>query len=251
MNTDVIEKQPKLKPTWTAEEDTLLRHLVNQVGPKRWSTIARYMNNGRTAVQCSKRWFSALTPDIVPSIKNSQVEDEFILYMYDTIGKKWSDMARLLNGKTPENIKNRYNALSKSRSNSNVTFENFNISDLNKFIEINPLAARTGFVSKYLSSGYSYLELSTNNGSSCSASVLTSSDVSREVSGNFSSKNKRAKLFQSDYNDDELTTVSVSEYSSTETVVFTDDLQQSYQDAAYLKYVLETPNEEVSTNCST
>ena len=261
MNTDVSEKLPNLKLTWTAEEDSLLRHLVTQVGPKRWSTIARYMNNGRTAVQCSKRWLNTLSPDIVQSVKNSQVEDEFILYMHDTIGKKWADMARLLNGKTPENIKNRFNALSKSRSNSNATFETISISDLHKFIERNPVAARTGFVSRYLSSGCSYLELSENNRSSSNASVLTSSDVSREVSGNFSSTNKRAKLFQSDYNDDDLTTASVSEYSSlngksaesTETMNFTNDssLQQSYQDAAYLKYVLDMPDEQVSTNVLT
>ncbi|KAI8333280.1 Homeodomain-like protein [Choanephora cucurbitarum] len=48
---------------WTEEEDRLLSKAVKDHGPHKWTTISHFIP-GRTAVQCSTRWFGALNPNI-------------------------------------------------------------------------------------------------------------------------------------------------------------------------------------------
>lgn len=44
---------------WTAKEDLLLSKAVSKYGSHKWTMIANCIP-GRTAVQCSTRWFGAL-----------------------------------------------------------------------------------------------------------------------------------------------------------------------------------------------
>lgn len=48
---------------WTEEEDRLLSKAVEDYGPHKWTVISHFIP-GRTAVQCSTRWFGALNPNI-------------------------------------------------------------------------------------------------------------------------------------------------------------------------------------------
>lgn len=44
---------------WTVEEDMLLAKAVADHGPHKWTLVSKLIP-GRTAVQCSTRWFGAL-----------------------------------------------------------------------------------------------------------------------------------------------------------------------------------------------
>lgn len=44
---------------WSLEEDMLLTKAVAEHGPHKWTSVSRSIP-GRTAVQCSTRWFGAL-----------------------------------------------------------------------------------------------------------------------------------------------------------------------------------------------
>jgi hypothetical protein len=57
---------------WTKEEDEKLRGLVETIGPKNWSSIAKYFS-GRIGKQCRERWHNHLNPDIK---KDKWTDDE-------------------------------------------------------------------------------------------------------------------------------------------------------------------------------
>ena len=56
-------KEGMVKGPWTGEEDTILRRLVHQNGPRNWKFIANYLP-GRIAKQCRERWCHHLCPGI-------------------------------------------------------------------------------------------------------------------------------------------------------------------------------------------
>ncbi|CEP19059.1 hypothetical protein [Parasitella parasitica] len=58
---------------WTTEEDMMLSKAVADHGPHRWTLVSKLIP-GRTAVQCSTRWFGALNPNILKG-KWSKHED--------------------------------------------------------------------------------------------------------------------------------------------------------------------------------
>ncbi|KAI8643109.1 Homeodomain-like protein [Parasitella parasitica] len=58
---------------WSTEEDILLSTAVANHGPHKWTLVSKLIP-GRTAVQCSTRWFGALNPNILKG-KWSKHED--------------------------------------------------------------------------------------------------------------------------------------------------------------------------------
>lgn len=53
-----------VKGPWTAEEDSMVKNLVESLGVKSWSVIAKSLS-GRLGKQCRERWYNHLNPDIV------------------------------------------------------------------------------------------------------------------------------------------------------------------------------------------
>ena len=45
----------RVRGPWTEEEDTKLRAIVGEHGPKHWSSIAQHLNTGRVGKQCRER----------------------------------------------------------------------------------------------------------------------------------------------------------------------------------------------------
>ncbi|GAN06465.1 hypothetical protein MAM1_0124d05949 [Mucor ambiguus] len=71
---------------WTNEEDLLLSKAVAQHGPHKWTLVSKLIP-GRTAVQCSTRWFGALNPNVHKG-KWSKHEDQALtkaVHYYQTI----------------------------------------------------------------------------------------------------------------------------------------------------------------------
>lgn len=97
------------KPTrrrWTPAEDDALRKLVVSYGNS-WASIAQHMPS-RSQRTCRARWHYVLDP----SIKRTQwteEEEQIIVTYHNQYGNKWSKIAKHLEGRSAEAIRNHWN----------------------------------------------------------------------------------------------------------------------------------------------
>jgi myb proto-oncogene protein len=93
-------KELPVKGPWSPDEDGLLCDLVARFGPKpkKWSYIATQIP-GRAGKQCRERWLNHL--DL--SVKKGEwtfEEDRILCQAQREVGNKWSEIAKLLPGRS-------------------------------------------------------------------------------------------------------------------------------------------------------
>jgi hypothetical protein len=91
---------------FTTEEDEKLRVLVSQIGNQRWEVIAHGMP-GRTARQCRDRYKNYLLDSLV-SAPWSAEEDSLLKRKYVEIGPRWVEISKFFNGRSGNDVKNRW-----------------------------------------------------------------------------------------------------------------------------------------------
>lgn len=106
--------KPHPKEKFTPAEDVKLRALVQFLGTSSWNKVAEYMGT-RNARQCRDRYKNYLAPNL--STRPWTLEDdEKLNNLINTMGRKWSQIAKEFPGRTDINIKSRWMLLQRQEA---------------------------------------------------------------------------------------------------------------------------------------
>nr|AXY87666.1 transcription factor MYB124-like isoform X2 [Cymbidium sinense] len=134
-------KKDRHMVSWTQEEDDLLRAQVALHGSDNWTIVAAQFKD-KTGRQCRRRWLTYLNTECKKG-GWSQEEDMLLCEAQKIFGNRWTEIAKVVTGRTDNAVKNRFSTLRKKRAKHHVTSDENNNSCLhpsNKKIMIEPSA---------------------------------------------------------------------------------------------------------------
>lgn len=96
------------KGPWSTAEDAQLLHLIQITGPAQWVKISQQMGT-RSAKQCRERYHQNLKPTLRHDPITAE-EGRIIEQLVEQMGKRWADIARKLNNRSDNHVKNWWNS---------------------------------------------------------------------------------------------------------------------------------------------
>ena len=99
------KKMSQARRPWQPHEDKLLLDLMKELGPA-WAAISKKMGGTRSGKQVRDRYLNKLDPKIKIA-EWTEEEDNLLVSLYHKLGKKWSEIAKNIPGRTESMVKNR------------------------------------------------------------------------------------------------------------------------------------------------
>ncbi|KAE9615525.1 putative transcription factor MYB-HB-like family [Lupinus albus] len=113
-NEDFEKKERRHIVTWTKEEDDILRKQIGTYGTVNWAIIASKFKD-KTTRQCRRRWYTYLNSDFKKG-GWSHEEDKLLCEAQKIFGNRWTEIAKVVSGRTDNAVKNRFSTLCKKKA---------------------------------------------------------------------------------------------------------------------------------------
>ena len=98
--------QKKARKLFSPEEDATLTRIMFENPFTSWINVAAQMP-GRTARQCRDRWSNYLSPEN-KNLPWTAEEDALLIEKFRTMGPQWTNIAKCFDGRSENNVKNRW-----------------------------------------------------------------------------------------------------------------------------------------------
>lgn len=109
-----VPKQTRHIVTWSPEEDDILRDQIRNHGTDNWAIIASKFKD-KTTRQCRRRWYTYLNSDFKKGGWSPE-EDMLLCEAQKIFGNRWTEIAKVVSGRTDNAVKNRFSTLCKKKA---------------------------------------------------------------------------------------------------------------------------------------
>ncbi|KAL2546857.1 myb domain protein 88 [Forsythia ovata] len=113
-NGEVPKQKERHIVSWSQEEDDILREQIRVHGTENWAIIASKFKD-KTTRQCRRRWFTYLNSDFKKGGWSPE-EDLLLCEAQKIFGNRWTEIAKVVSGRTDNAVKNRFTTLCKKRA---------------------------------------------------------------------------------------------------------------------------------------
>jgi len=112
VKAETDQKVEPVKGAWSPEEDEVMKKAVEEFGTD-WKAVSS-MVKGRTPKQCRDRYKLKLDPSINHGPWTPE-EDKTLVKLQSQLGRQWTNIAKMMPGRTENAVKSRFSSLERSR----------------------------------------------------------------------------------------------------------------------------------------
>ncbi|KAI4339368.1 hypothetical protein MLD38_024319 [Melastoma candidum] len=128
-NSGGVLKKERHIVVWSREEDDVLREQIGLLGTDSWTSIASRFKD-KTPRQCRRRWYTYLNSDFKKGGWTPE-EDALLCKARGIFGNRWTEIAKVVSGRTDNAVKNRFTTLCKRKARSESLAKENNFAFIN------------------------------------------------------------------------------------------------------------------------
>ncbi|XP_043725204.1 transcription factor MYB124-like [Telopea speciosissima] len=214
--------------TWTQEEDDILREQISLNGTENWTIIAAKFKD-KTTRQCRRRWYTYLNSECKKGGWSPE-EDMILCEAQKIFGNRWTEIAKVVSGRTDNAVKNRFATLCKKRAKCEALSKENNISCINP--NNKRVILQNGFVMSDSSDSTPPLKKMRTQILDLTKNCITKGGTLRECSENHPLRAPFAVLLQNSHN---VGTLAAQQQVSNNTKVAFNDAEDNKVRGTFLK----------------